>query len=91
MDTFALCQTPSGEPHEIEGALRSTLKLYGPAVAQLLALSQTWCVPVGALASSEPLATLVVSEKVASPEFARPDPLSLEVQLTVTSAPYQTD
>ena len=45
----------------IAGALRSTLMpLSGPAVAQLPTASQTWWVPVEALAVSVPAGTLVV-------------------------------
>jgi hypothetical protein len=77
MLTSVACQFPSAEPHEICGALRSTLNENGPAVALLPTASATDREPVEALAVSEPAATFVDSEKPASAASARPEPPSL--------------
>ena len=63
----------------------------GPAVAQLPIKSHTCRVSVLAFASSAPEATLVESEKLASAESFKPDPLSNAVQARLTSVPCQAE
>src|SRR5262245_38273289 len=66
------------------GPLRSILLPPITAVVQLPARSQTTRLLVLAFASSTPAATAVSSENEASPEFARPLPLSLAVHANAT-------
>src|SRR5262245_60063772 len=56
----------------------------GPTVVQLLFASQTVRDPVAAFPSSAPAATFVLRANVASAAFARPEPVSLAVQVSVT-------
>src|SRR5436190_5686731 len=77
----------AGATSVMSGAFLSTLfPPTGPAAAQLPAPSQTVRLPVGALASSVPAATLVESVKFASAAFDKPDPPSLLEQASETSA-----
>src|SRR5207248_1100941 len=84
-ETFWACQAESALAQLTAGVVRSTwLPVIGPAVAQLPATSQTWCDPVAAFELGDPAGTVVLSEKPASDEFARPEPLSDAVQASET-------
>jgi hypothetical protein len=84
MLTLLACQMVSALPQFTVAALRSIMKLNGPTVVEFPATSVIVLEPVGALASSSPLATLVLSENVASAAFAKPEVASLDVHDKVT-------
>src|SRR6266571_9338446 len=71
------------------GFLSTLMPTIGPAVAQLTATSQTARVPVVALDVSVPAETLVLSEKLASEELARPERVSVAEQGMTTSVGCQ--
>src|SRR5438105_13457483 len=71
----------------MSGALRSTwLSEIGPAVVQIPARSQSWRLPVAALAVSVPAATLVLSWNAAADGSASPEKASMALQARATSA-----
>src|SRR4051794_39764607 len=80
-----------GAASVIAGGLRSILlPPIGPASAQLPAWSQTERLSVAAAASSLPAATLVVSVKAASLEWASPAPMSAASHESATLPACQT-
>src|SRR6266478_3781548 len=74
----------------VGGFLSTMLPPIVPAFAQFPATSQTECAPVDAFAVSVPVGTFVVREKLASEEFASPEPTSLALHAIVTSAACHT-
>ena len=85
--TLPACQIPSAVAQFTTGDFLSTLlPAIGSALAQFVATSQTWRPSVEAFPSSMLAGTAVVRSNEASEGFARPDSLSLAVQLTVASA-----
>src|SRR5439155_23682127 len=86
--TSCWCQNPSADPQLTTGALRSTLKVYGPAVALFPMASVNAWLPVEALALSVPSATVVAREADVAPDM--PEPPSVAAQLTDWLSPYQT-